>query len=77
LIHRVSAVMKHLPKCPNSTARAGRHYALPTYTALAVGVAAGLVMMRLWLGVEARVTCQNDTFVSDTWTRPIPVSPKP
>ena len=52
-------------------------YALPTYTALAVGVAAGLVMMRLWLGVEARVTCQNDTFVSDTWTRPIRVSPKP
>ena len=52
-------------------------YAVPTYTALAVGVAAGLVMMRLWLGVEARVTCQNDTFVSDTWTRPIPVSPKP
>lgn len=52
-------------------------YSLPTYTALAVGVAAGLVMMRLWLGVEARVTCQNDTFVSDTWTRPIPASPKP
>jgi uncharacterized membrane protein YedE/YeeE len=52
-------------------------YALPTYTALAVGVAAGLVMMRLWLGVEARVTCRNDTFVSDTWTRPIPATPKP
>jgi len=52
-------------------------YALPTYAALAIGVAAGLAMMRLWLGVEARVTCRNDTFVSDTWTRPIPVSPKP
>ena len=52
-------------------------YALPTYTALAVGVAAGLVMIRLWFGVETRVTCQNDTFVSDTWTRPIPAGPKP
>jgi uncharacterized protein len=49
-------------------------YALPTYTALAVGVAAGLLLMRLSLGVEARVTCRNDTFVSDTWTRPIPGS---
>jgi uncharacterized membrane protein YedE/YeeE len=52
-------------------------YALPTYMALAVGVAAGLVMMRLWLAVETRVTCRNDTFVSDTWTRPIPAGPKP
>jgi uncharacterized membrane protein YedE/YeeE len=52
-------------------------YALPTYTALAVGVAAGLVMMRLWFGIEARVECRNDRFVSDTWTRPIPAGPKP
>jgi uncharacterized membrane protein YedE/YeeE len=52
-------------------------HALPTYTALAVGVAAGLMMMRLLLGVEARVTCRNDTFVSDTWTRPISASRKP
>jgi uncharacterized membrane protein YedE/YeeE len=52
-------------------------YALPTYTALAAGVATGLVMMRSWLGVESRVTCRNDTFVSDTWTRPIPATPKP
>ena len=51
-------------------------YALPTYAALAVGVAAGLVLMRLWSGAEARVTCRNDTFVSDTWTRPIPPAKK-
>jgi uncharacterized membrane protein YedE/YeeE len=52
-------------------------HALPAYMALAIGVAAGLMIMRLWLGVEARVTCRNDTFVSDTWTRPIPGRPKP
>ena len=52
-------------------------YALPTYVALAVGVPAGLVMIRIWSSVETRVTCQNDTFVSDTWTRPIPASAKP
>jgi hypothetical protein len=52
-------------------------YALPTYMALGVGVAAGLAIMRLWLGVEARVTCRHDLFASDNWTRPIPASPKP
>jgi hypothetical protein len=52
-------------------------HALPTFTALAVGVAAGLVMMRLWLGIETRVECRNDLFVSDTWTRPFGAKPNP
>jgi hypothetical protein len=47
-------------------------YALPTYAALAAGVAVGLVIMRSWFGIEARVECRNDTFITDTWTRPIP-----
>ncbi len=49
--------------------------AVPTFTALALGVAVGLVMMHRWFGIEARVECRNDVFITDTWTRPIPVSP--
>lgn len=52
-------------------------YALPTFTALAVGVAAGLVMMRWCFGIEARVECRNDVFITDTWTRPILAPPRP
>jgi uncharacterized membrane protein YedE/YeeE len=44
-------------------------YAVPTFTALALGVALGLVAMRWWFGIEARVTCQNDIFINDTWSR--------
>jgi len=44
----------------------------PAFTALTVGVAVGLVMMRWCFGIEARVECRNDVFVTDTWTRPIP-----
>lgn len=51
-------------------------YALPTFTALAVGVAAGLATMRWCFGIEARVECRNDVFITDTWTRPIPASPQ-
>jgi len=47
-------------------------YAAPTFTALALGVAAGLVTLRSWFGIEARVEFRDDTFVTDTWTRPIP-----
>jgi len=46
--------------------------ALPTFTALAAGVAVGLVMMRWCFGIEARVECRDDVFITDTWTRPIP-----
>src|SRR5262249_16667471 len=52
-------------------------YALPTYMALGVGVAAGLVMMRLGVGVRPRCTCRNAIFISDHWPRSIPASPKP
>jgi uncharacterized protein len=47
-------------------------YAVPTYAALVAGVAVGLLIMRSWFGIDARVECRNDTFVTDTWTRPIP-----
>ncbi len=47
-------------------------YALPTYAALAVGVALGLVLMRFLLGIVARVETRDDTFISDSWTRPLP-----
>jgi cytochrome b561 len=48
-----------------------------TFTALAVGVAVGLVMMRWCFGIEARVECRNDVFITDTWTRPIPSPRRP
>jgi uncharacterized membrane protein YedE/YeeE len=51
--------------------------AAPTFAALALGVAAGLVMMHRWLGIEARVECRNDTFITDSWTRPIPIDAPP
>jgi hypothetical protein len=47
-------------------------YAAPAYAALVAGVAAGLVLMRWSFGVEARVECRNDVFITDTWSRPIP-----
>ena len=47
-------------------------YALPTYAALAVGVAVGLLLMRTLFGIEAKVETRNDTFIADTWTRPLP-----
>jgi hypothetical protein len=48
-------------------------HALPTFTALVLGVALGLVVMRRWFGIEARVRCQNDTFITDTWSRPVSI----
>ena len=50
-------------------------YALPAYGALITGVAAGLVLLRLCLRIEARVECRNDIFIRDTWSRPIPPAP--
>jgi uncharacterized protein len=47
-------------------------YALPAYGALIAGVALGLVLMRAWFGLEARVECRNDIFITDTWSRPLP-----
>ena len=52
-------------------------YAVPTFTALLLGVALGLVAMRRWFGIEVRVTCQNDIFMSDTWSRPISLGQVP
>jgi len=47
-------------------------YALPTYVALILGVAAGLLMSRMLTGFVARAEFRDDTFISDSWTRPLP-----
>ena len=39
-------------------------HALPAFAAMAVGVVAGLVFMRALFGVEMRVSCRNDLYVS-------------
>jgi len=40
-------------------------HAFPAFVAMAVGVAAALLAIRWWFGIETRVTCRNDLFVSD------------
>ena len=40
-------------------------HALPAFLAMAIGIAAGLFLMRWWFGIETRVTCRNDLFVND------------
>ncbi len=39
-------------------------HALPAFAAMAVGVVGGLAFMRTLFGVEMRVSCRNDTYVS-------------
>ena len=39
-------------------------HALPAFMAMAIGVVAGLVFMRMLLGIEMRVACRNDLYVS-------------
>ena len=39
-------------------------HALPVYAALVVGVTAGLLLMRHLFGIEMRVSCRNDVYVS-------------
>jgi hypothetical protein len=41
-------------------------HALPAYLAMAVGVATALLTMRWLLGVETRVECRNDMFVTES-----------
>ncbi len=41
-------------------------HALPGYAALAVGVAAGLLTIRLLLGIEIRAECRNDLYFGVT-----------
>jgi hypothetical protein len=45
-------------------------HALPGYAALAVGVAAGLLTIRLLLGIETRAECRNDLYYSVTARMP-------
>jgi hypothetical protein len=40
-------------------------HALPAFAAMAIGIAAALLLLRATLGVETRVACRNDLFVSD------------
>jgi uncharacterized membrane protein YedE/YeeE len=47
-------------------------YALPTYLALCLGVAAGLLIMRAFLGMETRAEFRDDMFIGDSWSRPMP-----
>ena len=39
-------------------------HAIPTFASMAVGIVAGLVLMRALFGVEMRVSCRNDLYVS-------------
>jgi uncharacterized protein len=52
-------------------------YALPTYLALAVGVAAGLLLLRGLTGFRAKAEFRNDLFITDSWTRPMPSEATP
>jgi hypothetical protein len=47
-------------------------YALPTYLALAGGVATGLLLLRVLIGFQAKTEFRNDVFIADSWTRPLP-----
>jgi uncharacterized membrane protein YedE/YeeE len=47
-------------------------YALPTYIALAAGVAAALLLLRAAAGFEAKAEFRNDVFIADSWSRPPP-----
>jgi hypothetical protein len=40
-------------------------HALPAFAAMAVGIALGLVLMRAVFGLEMRVICRNDLYVTD------------
>jgi Sulphur transport len=40
-------------------------HALPAFTAMMVGIALGLVLMRLAFGIEMRVMCRNDLYITD------------
>ena len=39
-------------------------HALPAFAAMAVGIFAGLLLMRAIFGIEMRVSCRNDRYVS-------------
>jgi hypothetical protein len=52
-------------------------YALPTYVALAAGVAAGLLLLRALTDFRPKVEFKDDVFIADSWTRPIPGAARP
>jgi hypothetical protein len=52
-------------------------YAAPTYAALIVGVAGGLLLLRVFFGFQAKVEFRGDVLVADSWTRPLPGDPTP
>lgn len=48
-------------------------HALPTFAAMLLGIALALLALHAWFGIESRVQCRDDLFVSDSWTPPIPI----
>ena len=50
-------------------------YALPTYLALGLGVAIGLLLLGPFFGFRVRAEFRDDVFISDSWTRPLPPGP--
>jgi uncharacterized membrane protein YedE/YeeE len=45
-------------------------HAIPSYMALALGIAAGLLLMRYMLGVHTRAVCRNDLYIAEESTKP-------
>jgi uncharacterized protein len=40
-------------------------HALPAFLAMVLGIALGLSAMRAWFGIELRVACRNDLYITD------------
>jgi hypothetical protein len=40
-------------------------HALPAFLAMVLGTALGLSAMRAWFGIELRVACRNDLYITD------------
>jgi uncharacterized membrane protein YedE/YeeE len=40
-------------------------HALPAFLAMVAGIALGLSAMRAWFGIELRVACRNDLYITD------------
>jgi hypothetical protein len=51
-------------------------HALPTFAAMLGGAALALVTLKAVFGINTTVRCENDLFVSDNWTPPLPPARK-
>lgn len=50
-------------------------HALPAFLAMTAGIVGALWSMRTWLGIDMRVRCENDLFISDSQSPPTPQAP--